>query len=207
MTQRIFFILIIFCAAAMDLARADEGPFKVAIELGKVTNATLPSEAPLTIVNVHTTITNTSDTEQTLHVMSCDYAHSWQADSKLISVGFEVCARNVPSSVKIKAGKDYKRDLQLTLLPGTSLGKLMFRLGFVPGLDLATTALSGEPVWSEPVILKVDKEMLKGVLPERAASNTVMAIRGAGFDDLSAESKAFLANHGMITVPGEEVKK
>lgn len=207
MIQRIFFIVVLFCTVTANSVRADEGPFKVEIMSGNATKSSLPSGAPLTLINVHTRIINISDSEQTLRFMSCKYSYSWQTDAPEFSVGFEVCSRNVPMSVQLKSGEDYKRDLQLTLLSAVKPGKFKFRLGFKPGLDPETATISGEPVWSEVAVIKIDKEMLKGIMSERGATGSIMKIKGASFDDLSPETKAFLANSGLVTVPGGEDKK
>jgi hypothetical protein len=105
---------------------------------------------------IHTKISNTSNEVQALQVWSCSYDQSWTSNHPRVYIYLVPCDKNLPSSIHLKPGEAYERELSVNvLLAAKELQQesLTFRLGFKPWIDPPVKSLPF--IWSNAITVKV----------------------------------------------------
>lgn len=106
---------------------------------------------------VHTKLTNTSQSELKMLVWLCSYPDHWKSDNPHVGVPGVPCDKNFLKWETLKAGAAYERDLTLHVeMPVRDMPEsVTFRLSFQAGME--DKAKVTPPVfWSEPMTVKLE---------------------------------------------------
>ncbi|MCX5703685.1 MAG: hypothetical protein NT066_04250, partial [Candidatus Omnitrophica bacterium] len=143
-----------------------------------------------------THIVNVNDKAESFETYSCSYGQSWLSDNSAVNTGVERCRRNIPITILLQPGKSYDRSLALGFSKKAVPGSLTFKLGLSHKLGQKTKI-----VWSNPVTIMIDKNMLK-ILKPHASFGTVSIIqKDVKPSDLPFEVKKEMIKDGVQNIP------
>ena len=132
-----------------------EQPLRVKIETAQVSVKTGQR------VPVSTWVRNSGSTDATVEIWACAFPEEWVVDNPSIEIEQQNCVAENRSSIILKSGGEYQRDLMIVVHSGVAnfdQKELNFRMGFRNGVfrDEKHQPKTG-PVWSNSVTLKVTK--------------------------------------------------
>lgn len=146
--KKYFFIIItlcIFCFAPSP-ARAGQSPFKIEI----YPDQTSVKSGMMFLVRAR--VSNATDGSVDLLCYSCSYDKHWITDIPGVFVQPWTCGEDKLEQMTLEPGDIYEKNLILYISKKDGAGPVTFRLGFIHTLENGDQM---EPVWSDPVTLRV----------------------------------------------------
>jgi hypothetical protein len=112
-------------------------------------------------VPVSTWVRNSGSTDATIEIWACAFPSEWVVDNPSVEIEQPNCVAENRSSIVLKPGGEYQRDLMIFVHLGTAnfdQKELSFRLGFRNGVFRDEKHQpKTDPVWSNSATLKVTK--------------------------------------------------
>lgn len=113
-------------------------------------------------VPVSTLIRNSSSKDTKIEIWACAFPSEWVVDNPSIEIEQPNCLSEARSTIVLKPGREYKRDLTISVRLGNrNQNEVSFRMGFRNGVSRDEKhPPKTEPVWSNLVTVSVTPNSL-----------------------------------------------